>query len=171
MRTKLRRLNRKSCLWLGLLLSLLLVVGIRQIVPNWGEPPYHGARWRQDQEAQVMEAVFRYQIREHRNNGQICFLAVKNAPPERAVMNRLSDLPFALPLSPRFGTGPNGYTDKTTGKAALHFWIDRIGWDSDADVRLEGGGAAAGMSGDAGVFTASWRRGGWTVSYERRVMF
>ncbi len=168
---KPRRGNLKSCLFFGLLLLLLGGLGIRQIYLRGNEPPYGGARWRHDQENSVLEAVFRYQIRENRNANQVCFLSVRDTAPDRALMQHFQDLPFVLPLSRRFGYLAGDYQDRTTGHAELHFWADKIAWDSDLEVHIEGGGAAAVRSGDAGRFTVLWQRGIWKVTYDPSVRF
>ena len=171
MRKKLRRLSVRARLFIALILLTLLGLGLWQRYAWWNIPPYSGPKWRQDQEASVMEAVFRYQISEHHGNQQ-CFLSVQNLPPNHALMQRFAGLPYVLPLSNRFQSGARGYVDQNTGLPALYFWIDGLEWTSDMEVQVKGGGGAARMSGDAGEFKLLWKHREWHVlNYETQVRF
>ncbi len=167
MRSK-RRLRILSVL---LMVLILIGGGIWQILRQ-SEPPYTGVRWQRDQEERVQEAVFRYQIAENCRNGQVCFLSVKEAAPDRALMQRFAPLAFVQPVSPRFQSDKGDYRDRTTGTPALHFWIDKTEWLTDTEVYVEGGGGAANKSGNAGEFKVLWQHGKWQVeSYTPRATF
>jgi hypothetical protein len=170
--TKLRRLSVRSRVVIGISLLLLLSSGVWYNYVRWIDPPYSGPRWRRDQEEKVFEAVFRYQIAEHRHNLQVCFLSVRKSAPDPSLVRQFANLSDVVPISTRFLSQAGNYKDGPTGRAALHFWIDTIEWDSDIEARVEGGGAAANMSGDAGYFTVVWEHGKWKViHYERGATF
>ncbi len=168
MSTELRRLSVRSWVLIGLSLLLLLSGGVWYNYVRWNDPPHSGPRWCRDQEAKVFEAVFRYQIAENRHNLHVCFLSVRKSAPDPSFMRQFANLSDVAPISTRFQAQTGNYRDGRTGRAALHFWIDTIEWDSDIETRVEGGGAAANKSGDAGYFTVGWEHGRWKViHYER----
>lgn len=146
-------------------------------------PEPGGQTWRNSQTDAVREAIFRSQIAEHRHNGEICFLTVSNNAAENvAFARRFAGTGFVRPLTDSDEPGPRppmllasktnpGFTDATTGKPALHFWVEELEWISDKEAEVRGGGANAGTGGDFGVFTVAWRNGRWSVtSYKPRGM-
>ena len=152
-------------------LAMISLAGWQQYV-RWNFPPYSGLKWRQDQEERVLEAVFRYQIREQRYSEQPCFLSVQQAAPGASLMQRFKADPFVLPLSVRFQSNAHGYVDQNTQLPALYFWADGIEWTSDTEASVSGGGGAAMKSGDAGEFSVHWKHGEWQViQYERHAAF
>jgi hypothetical protein len=88
------------------------------------------------------------------------------------LIRRFADLPFAVPLSARFQIDQRNYKDKATGRNTLKFWVDRLDWETDTELSVKGGGAAAMQSGDAGKFTVVWKHGEWKVeSYKGEVRY
>jgi hypothetical protein len=161
--TKGHRIRAIFRLLSGLFLLLLIGGEIRQRYLRWNYPPYGGARWQRDEETKAFEAVFRYQIAENRHRDEICFLSVRNAAPDRALMQRFADLSFVLPLSARFQLDEGNFRDRVSGRPALKFWLDRLNWETDTELHVRGGGAAAMRSGDSCEFAVRWQHGVWRV--------
>lgn len=179
MSAKRRRLRAVIGFLAGLLLLLLRGREIRQRRSS-NNPPYSGARWQHDQEVRVQEAVFRYQIAENRHHDEICFLSVREASPAPALMQHFAGLPYVLPVSQQLPTDRSHTRQGTTDRSALKFWVDRLNWDSDTELHVEGGGGALSVpdgnlpvrGGDAGKFTVAWKQGEWKVEkYEPEVIF
>jgi len=140
-----------------------------------------GVAWRTAQEDKVREAVFRWQIAEHSGPGNVCFLTLHDGSPAQhaAFIRRFAANPLVLALPPNQIGNPaspmllqgrtgQGFTDARTGKRALHFWIDKIEWQSDIEAEVSGGGAAASLSGNSGVFTVEFRDRRWIVTNYRQ---
>ena len=163
-KTQMDRMN--IVLWrrLGrIALAVLMIAGCRKALPP--SPSLGGLQWRQSQEDNVREAVFRWFIQQH--GKQICFLSVngkngKEVPPIEDFMKRFHDYPFAKPLVTMHENG-QGFQDPVTGKPALHFWIEGLHWRSDAVVTVDAGGAAAPMSGRFEMVELAYRYQRWTV--------
>ena len=138
-----------------------------------------GQRWRWAQEDSVREAAFRWQIAQRRYKQQVCFLTVtgRSTAANTTFVQRFRASAFVKPMSSTQSSGArspmgqtqtsSGYIDTQTGMPALHFWMDAVTWNSDAEAEVAGGGAAANMSGNAGVFTVAWHNRRWNVTAYR----
>lgn len=151
-----------------------VLLAVSSIYWALSHPNFGGERWRKAQADNVREAVIRWQIARHRHSGQVCFFNVSHdAAANAGFAVRFHDSPFVKPLSPTEGPHSpmllhtatiNGFVDAASGKDALHFWVDKIHWKSDARAEVEGGGAAATLSGNFGTFTIVRRDGQWKVT-------
>lgn len=151
----------KNILLVSILSSLILACQFFSTHPNLGGQP-----WRHLQEDNLAEAIFRWQITEHRTD-ETCYLAINNHAPSSKFMQRFVHLPFVHPkvgpMQMGILNGKYGFVDRKMDKFALLFWIDRITWVSDGQAFVSGGGAAAVESGNHGTFKVIWNEHQWEV--------
>ena len=90
------------------------------------------------EEANIVEAVFRYQIAEEsrsESNGIVFLSLGSDASPTDEFMRRFADTQVVRKFSQANKRG-DGVTDKKTGERGIILEVHRLEWISDADVKV-----------------------------------
>ena len=117
------------------------------------------------EEANIVEAVFRYQIAEESRSESyaVVFLSpARDAGPSDEFMRRFADMPHVRKFSQANKRG-DGVTDKQTGERGIILDVHRLEWISNGEVKVGVGTYAWGWGQSGSVCRVVHENGKWVV--------
>jgi hypothetical protein len=133
----------------------------------------HMARFTQQQQNDIREAVFRYQFRHNAsiqgNSARVyCISSENKADLSDNFMKRFAGFNPPVHKASDCTIDPyKGVVEKATGKRGLVFWVKSIKWISSTDAEVDGGYFEDGLSASHNTYIVSRATGRWVVSKER----
>lgn len=118
------------------------------------------------QENDIREAIFRYEMKDHRFP-EVAFLSINNQEPSDAFMRRFSDTSVAVKkwsaIAPANKPPQRGIYDRDTGKSGVALSVGKITWTSDHGVVVAGGYYCGSLCAGGGDFYVTSKDGRWVV--------
>ena len=151
-----------------IVVAILLATALRLDAAK--DPPNLESAARISEEADIREAVFRY---EFANNSSIqgrraavyCLSIEGNSDPPNVFMKRFAEFKPPVRKISECTTDPyKGVIEKSTGKHGLVFRVKSIRWISDVEVEVIGGYYEDGLSASGNTYTLRKRKKKWKVS-------
>lgn len=118
------------------------------------------------QEDDIREAIFRYEMKDHRSP-DVVFLSINNQEPSEAFMRRFSDVKLAVKkwsaIAPAKGPPQRWINDRETGNPGVAISVGKITWTSDHGVIVAGGYYCGSLCAGGGDFYVTLKDGRWVV--------
>lgn len=118
------------------------------------------------QEDDIREAIFRYEMKEHRFPN-VVFLSINNQEPSDAFMRRFSDVKVAVKkwsaIAPAEEPPQRWISDRETGKSGVALSVGKFTWTSDRGVVVAGGCYCGILCAGGGDFYVTFKEGRWVV--------
>ena len=124
---------------------------------------------RKGQAANIVEAIFRYQIGKHESEFYFLELidkAGESVDPPSGFMRRFSDVKASMQkrTDVKFVRPLNVATDAASGKPGLVLTVSKLKWISDTEVEANGFVFAHGLNAEGYSYTLEKRTGKWIVT-------
>ena len=117
-------------------------------------------------EDDIREAIFRYEMKDHRFP-DVVFLSINNQEPSDAFMKRFSDVKPAVKkwsaIAPAKKPAQRWINDRETGKPGVALSVGKITWTSDHGVIVAGGYYCGVLCAGGGDFYVIQKDGRWIV--------
>jgi len=118
------------------------------------------------QEDDIREAIFRYEMKDHRSPN-VVFLSINNQEPSDAFMSRFSDVKLSVKkwsaIAPAKEPLQRWINDRETGKPGVALSVGKITWTSDHGVVVAGGYYCGSLCAGGGDFYVTFKDGRWVV--------
>jgi hypothetical protein len=118
------------------------------------------------QEDDIREAIFRYEMKDHRVP-DVVFLSINNQEPSDAFMGRFSDLKLSVKkwsaIAPPKEPAQRWINDRETGKSGVALSVGKFTWTSDHRVVVEGSYYCGSLCAGGGDFYVTFKDGQWVV--------
>jgi hypothetical protein len=158
----LQKISSKSLgavVGVSLMMFFLSIFLYRQITAD--------ANKRAAQEDGIREAIFRYEMKDHRFP-EVVFLSLNNQEPSDAFMRRFSDLKLSVKKwsaidDPAKKPAQRWINDRETGKPGVALSVGKITWTSDHGVIVAGGYYCGSLCAGGGDFYVALKDGRWVV--------
>lgn len=126
-------------------------------------------RWRD--EANIREAVFRYQMTKYAPRGAVCYLSEVtfgfDRDPSRGFLGRFAGAKQRVRGVSRCTAEADGVRDRRTLDDGIILQVGRVAWVSRNVVEVDGGYFEHGTSASGNVYTVVRRHGRWVVVNDR----
>jgi hypothetical protein len=149
-------------LWTIIVVSLMMILFstflVRRIASNAAR---HVA-----QEDDIREAIFRYEMKDHRGP-DVVFLSINNQEPSDAFMRRFFDAKLSVKtwsaIAPATKPPQRWINDRETGNPGVALSVGKITWTSDHGVTVAGGYYCGILCAGAGDFYVNLKGKRWIV--------
>jgi hypothetical protein len=118
------------------------------------------------QEDDIREAIFRYEMKEHRFP-DVVFLSINNQEPSEVFMRRFSDVKLSVrnwsAIAPAKEPPQRWISDRETEKPGVALSVGKFRWTSDYAVVVAGGYYCGILCAGEGNFYVTFKDGRWIV--------